>query len=140
MCANQAARKHDTPADTTKAVDELMKALEHPEKDAIEALRAIVLEVDPTIREGVKWNAPSFRTSEYFATTHLRTKRGIGVILHFGAKVREVAAGRESIADPEGLLTWLAKDRATVVFASAGDLATKQKALQAIVRQWIAHV
>ncbi len=67
-------------------------------------------------RIGVKkWNAPSFRTREYFATTNLRAKTGVGVILHFGAKVGEIAAGPKSIADP-------------------------QSAFQAVLRQWIAYV
>jgi len=72
-------------ADTTKAVDDFMAKLDHPHKRDIEALRKLVLAVDPAIREGVKWNAPSFRTTGYFATTNLRAKAGIGVILHLGA-------------------------------------------------------
>ena len=132
--------KHDSRADSTEAVDALMGELEHPQKSTIEALRAAILAADPSIREGVKWNSPSFRTGEYFATVHLRAKSGVGVILHFGAKAREVAARRETIADPSRLLTWLAKDRASVTFQDAGDLAAKKKALQAIVRQWIVHV
>ena len=97
----------------TEAVDALMKSLRHPAASEIQALRATILQAHPSIREGVKWNAPSFRTGEYFATTNLRTKSGVGVVLHFGAKVRSVAASRESIKDPQKLLKWVAKDRAT---------------------------
>ena len=129
-----------TPADTTEAVDALMKSLHHPAESEIQALRAMILKVHPSIREGVKWNAPSFRTTEYFATTNLRTKGGVGVILHFGAKVRKVGANRDSIKDPQKLLLWLAKDRATVNFADMSDLMSKQKAFQAVLRQWITHV
>ena len=98
------------------------------------------MQADPSIREGVKWNAPSFRTSEYFATTNLRTKVGVGVVLHFGAKVRSVAAGRDSIRDPQKLLKWVAKDRATADFADLNDLTAKKKAFQAVLRQWITYV
>jgi hypothetical protein len=117
-----------------------MKRLRHPAQDQVQALREAILQANPSIREGVKWNSPSFRTHEYFATTHLRAKQGIGVILHFGAKVRKVAAGQESIKDPRKLLDWVAKDRATVSFVDVNDLAAKKKAFQAILRQWIAHV
>jgi hypothetical protein len=88
----------------------------------------------------VKWNAPSFRTTEYFATTNLRVKAGIGLVLHFGAKVREVTAGPDTIDDPQRLLQWVAKDRATVEFTDPQDLAAKRAALQAVLRQWIRHV
>jgi hypothetical protein len=135
-----AATAHDTPADTSAAVDALMKRLRHPAEEQIHALREAILQVSPSIREGVKWNAPSFRTHEYFATTHLRAKQGIGVILHFGAKVRKVAASNESIEDPRKLLDWVAKDRATICFVDSKDLAEKKQAFQAILRQWIAHV
>ena len=131
---------HQTPADTAQAVDAFMATLVHPAKDVVVALRAAVLGSDPSISEGVKWNAPSFKTTQYFATTHLRAKAGVGLVLHFGAKVREVAAGQGTIQDPDGLLTWLAKDRAMVTFKDAGELHARRPALQAILRQWIQHV
>jgi hypothetical protein len=118
-------------------VDRFMAQLEHPHKPAIEALRWVVRGADPTIAEGIKWNAPSFRTTGYFATTHLRAKQGVGLILHLGAKVRDVSDF--SIDDPAGLLTWLAKDRAMVTFADADDVRNRKAALEHIVRQWIRH-
>lgn len=75
-----------TAADTTNAVDQFMAALDHPCKAEIEALRAALRAVDPAIAEGIKWNAPSWRTSEYFATTHLHAKTGFGLILHLGPR------------------------------------------------------
>ena len=132
--------EHATAADTTRAVDDLMASLEHPAKAVIQSLRAVILGADPSVREGVKWNAPSFRTTEYFATMNLRAKQGVVVVLHFGAKVRDVGAGPATIEDPGGLLKWLAKDRATVTFEDASDLRSKKSSFQAVLRQWIEHV
>ena len=137
MASSKPKTVRRTPADSTAAVDELMASLEHPDKATIEAIRQAIRNADPSIAEGVKWNAPSFRTNEYFATTHLRTKNGVGVVLHFGAKVREI--GAVSIEDPEGMLTWPAKDRAMVTFTGVEDVQARTPALQAIVRQWIQH-
>ena len=131
---------HKSKADTAQAVDVLLSSLKHPATAEIQMLRAIVCEVSPSIQEGVKWNAPSFRVDEYFATINLREKQGVGVVLHFGAKVRDVAAGRESIADPDRLLKWLAKDRATVSFSGKDDIAARKPAFQAVLRQWIRFV
>ncbi len=131
---------HTTAADTTTAVESFITRLEHPAKALVVQLRAAVLAADPAIAEGVKWNAPSFRTGEYFATMNLRAKVGVALVLHFGAKVRSVAAGPDSIEDPARLLKWLAKDRALVEFGSEADLQAKQAALQAVLRQWICHV
>lgn len=131
---------HGSAADTTAAVDAYMAALDHPGKPLVEAIRRAVLGADASIAEGIKWNAPSYRTTEYFATTHLRDKRGVGLILHRGAKVRAAAAGGLAIDDPAGLLEWLAPDRARIVFTGAADLAARRGALQALLRQWIAFV
>lgn len=129
-----------TAADTTAAVDQFMATLDHPFKAAIQTLRQAIPAVDPPIAEGIKWNAPSWRTTEYFATTHLRSKAGLGLILHLGAKARALPEGGLAIDDPTGLLKWLGKDRAQIEFSSAADLATKLPALQAVLRQWIHHI
>ena len=129
-----------TAADTTAAVDAFMAALGHPFKAEIETLRRAILAVDPSIAEGIKWNAPSWRTTEYFATTHLRSKVGLGLILHLGAKARALPEGGLAIEDPTGLLKWLGKDRAQVEFSSAVDLQARLPALQALLGQWIQRV
>ena len=130
---------HKTKADTTEAVDALLSSLNHPATREIQLLRQLICEVSPSIQEGVKWNAPSFRVNEYFATINLREKQGIGVVLHFGAKVREVAARPDSIADPGKLLTWLARDRATVRFSGVDEIAARKDAFRAVLRQWIRY-
>jgi hypothetical protein len=116
-----------------------MAALDHPLRKEIQAIRKSVLGVDRTIAEGIKWNAPSFRTSEYFATTNLREKQGVGIILHLGAKARDLPGGIV-IDDPAKLLKWLGKDRAMVVFASGMDFKAKKTAFERILKQWIVHV
>jgi hypothetical protein len=125
-------------ADTSAAVDQFMKRLDHPHKAAIELLRQILCGTDPSIAEGIKWNAPSFRTVDYFATTHLRAADGLGLILHLGAKVRERPAFQ--IDDPKGLIKWLAKDRAIARFSGFDDLDALRPALENVVRQWIRGV
>jgi hypothetical protein len=121
-------------------VDEFMSKLDHPFKSEVEAIRNAILSADSAIVEGIKWNAPSFRTTDYFATTNLREKAGVGVILHLGAKVRDVGPEGVPIKDPAGLLKWLAKDRAMVVFRDMKDVTSKRAAFKAVVRQWITYV
>lgn len=113
-----------------------LAALEHPHKAEIVLLREIILAADASVVDEIKWNAPSFRTSEFFATTNLRAKTGTSVILHFGAKKRDIAP-RSAIADPGRLLQWLADDRAMVSFASVADLESRRAEFSALIRSWI---
>lgn len=121
-------------------IDEFLAALEHPCKEEIIALRQIILKADPRIAEEIKWNAPSFRTSEHFATFQLRAKKGVQIIMHLGTKVRETAITGIAIQDPESLLTWLAKDRASVTFHDLDEINTKRSAFTQLIRQWIAYI
>ena len=127
---------HRKVTDTTEAVDAFMAALAHPCKAEVEALRGIVTGVDSGIAEGIKWNAPSWRLGEYFATTHLRARQGIGVILHLGAKTR-APDQRPAIDDPDDLLEWLGPDRARAAFIDMDELRRRQPAFEAVLRQWI---
>lgn len=122
------------------SVETFLASLDHPHKREILALRKIILDADPRIAEGIKWNAPSFRTSEYFATFHLRARDGVQVILHQGAKRRDNSTTGIALADPDGLLEWLAKERASVRFRDLTDVETKRSAFARIIRQWIEHL
>lgn len=121
-------------------VDARMTTLDHPQLDAIEALRRLILSVDPRIGEAVKWNSPSFYTTEHFATFHLRAKTGVQLVLHLGAKSRPDATVRSTVADPAKLLTWKSADRATVTILDLADLTAKSDALTRILGQWIDDV
>lgn len=121
-----------------KDVETFLAELQHPLKPEIAMLRRIILGADPRIAEGIKWNAPSFRTGEHFATMHLRERSSVRVIMHLGVKPRNASA--LAIEDPDGLLEWLAPDRASALFRSQAEIEARQAAFTAIVRQWIRFV
>jgi len=125
-------------AASTVSVDEFLAALDHPRKAEILEVREIILAADPAIGEAVKWNAPSFRTTEFFATFHLRARDGVQVILHRGARRRADAPG--TIDDPAALLEWLGADRASVKFRDLADVREKLDAFTALIRAWLVHV
>lgn len=121
------------------AVDAYLAELEHPLIADIQALRRLILGIDPSIGEAIKWNAPSFHTSEHFATMRLHGKPGLlQLILHLGTKKQQMPA--DAIDDPDALLKWLGPDRACVDLSTPGSVAAQRKTLQAILRQWLAHV
>lgn len=118
-------------------VEEFIAKSDHPRLAELQALRSLILSVDPGIAEGIKWNAPSFHYRDWFATFHLRSPDRIQMILHTGAKVKVSAAEGVPVEDPEGLLKWLAKDRAMLTFANVYEIEAKRAALIHLFRQWI---
>jgi hypothetical protein len=125
---------------TPKSVEAFVASLDEASKQTVCALREIFLAADPSIAEGIKWNVPSFRTSEYFATMNLRVKTGIGVVLHFGAKKGDISRTGVAIPDPESLLSWLGRDRAIITFRDVDDINARQPALTNLIREWIKHL
>jgi hypothetical protein len=124
-------------SDGSLAVDAYLAGLVHPRKAEVVALRELFLGVDPRVREEVKWNAPSFRLEEHFATLNVRGTDRVLVVLHRGAKVRPLPPGGLAIDDPAKLLTWLGKDRCTLEFRDVREIRARSTAVRAIVKQWI---
>jgi hypothetical protein len=121
-------------------LDDFMRELDHPLKRDIEIVRQIILNVDPGISEAIKWNAPSFRTTDFFATVNLRSRDCVQLIFHTGVKVKATAATGISIADPAGLLKWLVKDRCLLTLGVGKDIQAKRAAFEAVVCEWIRWV
>lgn len=120
-------------------LDSQLAVLEHAHRDAILLLTELIRGADARVKGGIKWGAPSFAIDdEHFATFQLRAKQGVMLVMHFGAKKRADLPGRETVADPSGLLTWLAEDRAVVGFVDRADVEHKREPFVALVRAWIA--
>jgi hypothetical protein len=134
-----ASKKTTTGRATDADVETFLASLEHPFKREVLALRQLILGVDARITEGIKWNAPSFRTSEWFATFQLRAKGGVQIILHLGAKKRPELEKLE-IADPASLLEWLGPDRASVKFRDLEYIERTRRDFVELIRQWVARV
>lgn len=134
------AKRADSPPQGDPSVDLFLAALRHPLKDEIEVVRSLILSSSPEIREGIKWNAPSFRTRDYFATFHLRSTDKVQLVFHTGAKSKDARMKTSDIPDPEGLMKWLAEDRCLVTLGSGSEIEAHKEAFQAIVRAWIRHL
>ncbi|HEY1035678.1 MAG TPA: DUF1801 domain-containing protein [Pseudoxanthomonas sp.] len=127
------------PARPATDVDAFLIARAHPQHATIQRLRATIRAADPRIAEDIKWNAPSFHVDgRHFATMQLRKPDSVLLVLHLGADKRVLP--KDAIADPEGLLTWLGADRATLTFAGPDDVKHRESSLQGVLRQWVAHV
>lgn len=114
-------------------VGAFMAKLKHPRKRELGEVRAMALAI-PGVTEGIKWNAPSFKTVDWFLTANVHAKESLRLILHTGARAKGVEM---TVADPKGILKWLGKDRAMVEIADAADWKGKRAALKGVLRGWV---
>jgi len=122
------------------AATALLEGLGHPLRREIEVAREVILGADAAIVEAVKWNAPSFKTTDFFATIHLRSRATLQLVFHTGARVKATAETGVDVADPGGLLRWLARDRALVTLGAGGEVEANRAHLEALVRSWVRWV
>ena len=108
-----------------------MRALEHPLKDVVEAVRTIILEANPKMAERIKWKSPSFYYVQDYGAFNLRRQDVVHLVLVF----------------PKGLvcedIPWLEgdyKDRRMAYFSGLSDVADKRPELKRLVNAWIERI
>jgi hypothetical protein len=117
----------------------LLAGLEHPHKAGIEALRKWILALSEKVTEEVKWNAPSFKLEDHFATFRIHPPKYIQLILHTGAKAKSNTKAF-AVDDPAGLLKWPASDRAVMTIVSEAELQKNKDHVLRMLRQWVAQL
>ncbi len=117
-------------ASNTPAVNAYMETLDHPFKDEIQAVREIILNTHDSIMEQVKWNAPSFGTTDYMVTFSLHARDRVHLVFHNP----HIA----SIVSP--ILEGDYKDRRMTYFANMDDIKAKQSELQRVILEVIARM
>jgi len=114
-----------------------LDALNHPLRNEIEFLRAIILLANTEFSENIKWNGPnySFRDEDRI-TMRIHPIKQIQLIFHRGAKKLEQPSS-QLIQETSGLLTWKENDRAVATFKSMLDIKKAESELSEIVKKWI---
>ena len=109
------------------SVDDFMAALMHPFKAEVQVLRDIIKGVDPRITEQIKWNAPSYRFTDYICTFHLHATQHVHLVFH-----------NPAIASiPSPILEGDYVDRRMAYFKSMEDVHAKRAELEHVVRSLV---
>lgn len=103
------------------------ESLEHPLKDAMLRVRAVVLRVDDRIEEAIKWKSPTFMFQGNIASIDPRTKKQVNLMFHQGAKLPGTHPLLEGGA---GTVRYMR-------FDDVADVTKKRKSLEAAIRAWI---
>ncbi|MDO3624800.1 DUF1801 domain-containing protein [Mucilaginibacter sp. BT774] len=121
-------------------VDAYMAKLDHPLKSLVQAVRELILSVDPEIGEEVKWNAPTFfYTGEMRPFNPKEYKRYLIVFNLFQKDcLRLVFPSGARVNDTSGLLEGTYADgRRLAMFRSMDDVQAKKDTIQKVIKEWL---
>lgn len=129
-------------AGTARDIDAFLAGKQHPLGDDIHWVRKVILSVDESIREEIKWNSISFRNEyDFFATVNLRSTQSLELVLYTGVKRKATAETGVHVDDPHGLIEkWAAKDRCIVTLGKGAVLEANEAALSALMKGWLEFV
>ena len=123
----------------SEQVTEHIQKLEPAFGKIIQTIREIILSTDKEIGERIKWNNPSFYyTGEMKPFDPKEYKREIVVFNLFKNRIMLVFPSGSKVNDKSGLLEGDYKDgRRIILFKDMKDVKSKEKALQAVIKEWL---
>lgn len=140
MAKTTTPRKKTSSLSGSEQVAEFIQTTRHPLKKVVVELRDVILSVNKSITEHIKWNAPSFCfDGDDRITFNLSKTDYILLIFHRGAKVKDTKGKDPLFQDTTGLLEWLAPDRAVIKFQSTEEVSDKKTALKKVIKLWLAE-
>ncbi len=123
-------------------VTALIQNLDPDLGNIVETIRQIILDTDPAIGERIKWNNPSFYyTGDMKPFDPKEYKREIAVFNLFKGRIMLVFPSGAKVSDASGLLEGdYADGRKIAIFKDMEDVKSKEKALRAVLKAWLALV
>ena len=124
----------------TQTVEQLLSLLDHPDSGLINEVRALVMQTEPTLVEGVKWNAPSYALNgNDIITFNFRNYGAVSLIFHTGPKGKDTKTGNRLFEDSSGLVEWVADKRFVVKVGDGRFLQTHAAAINKLVQTWVTY-
>ena len=116
-----------------------LDALEPEQRRRVDAVRSLLLEVEPTLVEHVKWNAPSFVHDgvDRFTVNIRNREHVVQLVLHLGAGRAEDRAAPPVLADPARLVRWLSDIRGMLVVPDEETLRERRDDYADVLRRWL---
>ncbi len=120
-------------------VDEFLSD-QTPEKLAqINRIRKLILRVEPSLVETLKWNAPNyvFRDEDRVTFNIMNKEGSVKLIIHMGTSKKENKKGKPVLSDDHGIVEWNSDIRGTISFKNLSDVIEKEHALSDVLMNWL---
>jgi hypothetical protein len=122
-----------------KTLEEFLNDLDDNKRQQVDALRELILQVEPKLEEHIKWNAPSYVLGgEDRITFNLMNKQSVvKLVLHMGATRKENKKGTPVMLDESGLVEWSSDIRGMLTFTDMEAVNSSLASVKNILKSWL---
>ena len=122
-----------------KTVDEFLNGLDEDRRSQVLKLREYILDVEPSLTEHIKWNAPSYvKEDEDRMTFNTMNREGVvKLVFHMGATKTEDKNG-QPVLDDARLIEWVSDIRGYMTFTTLDEIIANKNEIKRTVQEWLA--
>lgn len=130
----------NTIENNSNSINQFIYSCKHPLSGIFQTVRETILLANPKITENIKWNAPNFCFNNIDRITfNLNRPEYLLLIFHFCVKTNLNPDLKTNFKDPDKMLTWIAKDRATYKISNLEDFVSSKNKFQNLVNSWLIY-
>lgn len=121
-----------------KTVDDYLLGLDASRRAQVETLRRYILDVEPSLVERIKWNAPSYAKDNEDRLTFntVNKEQVVKLVFHMGATRQENKHAAPVLKNAE-MINWVSDIRGYISFENLDDIMTQEAAFKQVVRDWL---
>ena len=125
-----------------KTVDEYLADQTLEKLEQINFIRQLILRIQPSLTENLKWNAPnySFRDEDRITFNTMNKESIVKLILHMGTSKKENKKGKPVLSNDFGIVEWNSDIRGTINFRGIKDAKEKEEVLVKVLTNWLSIV
>ena len=122
-----------------KTVDEFLNGLDEDRRSQVLKLREYIFDVEPSLIEHIKWNAPSYvKEDEDRMTFNTMNREGVvKLVFHMGATKAEDKNG-QPILKGAHLIEWASDIRGYMTFTILDEIIANKNEIKRTVQEWLA--
>ena len=117
-----------------------MESLDDDTRSQVQALRKIILGTMPSLREHIKWNAPSYALNgeDRITFNTINKENLVKLVIHMGTTHKEDKSRTPVLQEDGGIVQWISDIRGVVTFESYKDVKAKSTPLKDLLTRWLA--
>lgn len=124
--------------DKYKTVEEYLDGLDSDRRAQVLKLRQYILEVNPSLEEQIKWNAPSYALGgeDRLTFNTMNKEKVVKLVFHMGATRKENKKGGPILREAP-VVKWVSDIRGYASFDAVDEIHANKESIKRTISDWL---